>query len=131
VKNAVTHFEIYADDLNALAKFYSSMFDWKIESPPGMEGYLLVKTTDVDAKGMSTKPGAINGGMLKRPGQDGPRVINYVNVESVDGAVEKAQGLGAKLKKAKAPVPGMGWYAILADPQGNPFALWQPDAAAK
>jgi predicted enzyme related to lactoylglutathione lyase len=25
----------------------------------------------------------------------------------------------------------MGWYAILADPQGNPFALWQPDAAAK
>jgi predicted enzyme related to lactoylglutathione lyase len=131
VKNAVSHFEIYADDPNALAKFYSAMFDWKIESPPGMEGYLVVRTVPVDGKGMAAQPGGINGGMLKRPDKDAPRILNYVNVESVDRGIEKAQTLGAKLKKAKSPVPGMGWFAILSDPQGNPFALWQSDPAAK
>jgi hypothetical protein len=28
-------------------------------------------------------------------------------------------------------VAGMGWFAILSDPQGNPFALWQGDETAK
>jgi predicted enzyme related to lactoylglutathione lyase len=30
----------------------------------------------------------------------------------------------------KMPVPGMGWFAQLIDPQGNPFALWQTDMSA-
>jgi predicted enzyme related to lactoylglutathione lyase len=25
----------------------------------------------------------------------------------------------------------MGWFSILSDPQGNPFAMWQTDSAAK
>jgi predicted enzyme related to lactoylglutathione lyase len=33
--------------------------------------------------------------------------------------------------KGRSPVPGMGWLAMLVDPQGNEFALWQSDAAAK
>ncbi len=33
--------------------------------------------------------------------------------------------------KGKSPVPGMGWFAMLIDPQGNPFALWQTDSSAK
>ena len=131
MKNHLSHFEIYADDPDALAGFYGKLFDWKIEAPPGMGGYLLVRTIDVDAKGRAAQPGGINGGIVKRPDKNAPRVINYITVESVDGAIERAQGLGAKLHKAKAPVPGMGWYAILSDPQGNPFALWQADAAAK
>jgi len=28
-------------------------------------------------------------------------------------------------------VPGMGWFAMLIDPQGNHFALWQSDSNAK
>jgi len=28
-------------------------------------------------------------------------------------------------------VPGMGWFAMLIDPQGNPFAMWQSDSNAK
>jgi predicted enzyme related to lactoylglutathione lyase len=132
VKNPLSHFEIYADDPQALAGFYSAMFDWKIEAPPGTGGYLVTKTVEVDAKtGRPTQPGGINGGILKRPDKNAPRVINYVHVESVDRAIERAQGLGAKVHKAKSPVAGMGWYAILFDPQGNAFAVWQPDAAAK
>jgi predicted enzyme related to lactoylglutathione lyase len=31
--------------------------------------------------------------------------------------------------KEKPAVPGMGWFAILSDPEANPFALWQTDKA--
>jgi predicted enzyme related to lactoylglutathione lyase len=57
--------------------------------------------------------------------------VNYVNVESLDASVEKAQKLGAKVTKGRSPVPGMGWFSMLIDPQGNHFALWQSDSNAK
>ncbi|MEA2698371.1 MAG: uncharacterized protein QOI66_2642 [Myxococcales bacterium] len=130
-KNALSHFEIYADDPAALAKFYTSIFDWKIEAPPGMAGYLLVRTVETNQQGMATQPGGINGGIMKRPDAEAPPVINYVNVESIEQTAEHAKKLGAKVMKEKSPVPGMGWFAILTDPQNNPFALWQIDPAAK
>ncbi|HEY2731966.1 MAG TPA: VOC family protein [Polyangia bacterium] len=132
MKNPVIHFEIYGDNPDVLAGFYSSLFDWKIETTPGTEGtYFFVRTVDTDAKGTPTQPGGINGGITKRPDKDAPRSLHYVGVESIDGAVERAKALGAKLEKQKAAVPGMGWYAILTDPQGSPFAVWQTDAKAR
>jgi predicted enzyme related to lactoylglutathione lyase len=129
--NGVVHFEIYARDAEKLAKFYSSLFDWTIEVMPGMD-YHYVKTVDTDAEGMPTQPGSINGGLIVRPaGFDDPGWINYVNVESLDPAVKRAQDLGATVMKPRAPVPGMGWFAMLVDPQGNSFALWERDEKAK
>ena len=130
-KNSVVHFEIYADDPDKLQAFYTGLFDWTIERAPGMD-YRLIKTVDTDPKGMPTQAGGINGGLMKRPtGYEGKAYVNYVNVESLDASVDRAQKLGAKLMKGRAPVPGMGWFAMLIDPQGNPFALWQSDANAK
>jgi len=130
-KNSVAHFEIYADDPDKLEQFYTSLFDWTVERVPGMD-YRLIKTVETDPKGMPTQTGGINGGLLKRPtGYEARAWVNYVNVESLDAAVDRAQKLGAKLMKGRSPVPGMGWFAMLIDPQGNPFALWQTDSNAK
>ena len=130
-KNPVVHFEIYADDPDKLGQLYTSLFDWTIESLKGMD-YRLIKTVETDAKGMPSQTGGINGGMLKRPaGYEGHAWINYVNVESLEATIKRAQKLGATLMKGKTPVPGMGWFAILTDPQRNPFAIWQTDPKAK
>jgi predicted enzyme related to lactoylglutathione lyase len=131
MKNSVAHFEIYADDPNTLGQFYKSLFDWNIEPIPGMD-YHWIKTVDTDAQGKPTQTGGINGGMMKRPqGYNTRAWINYVNVDSVDTYVDRAQKMGAKVMKAKSAVPGMGWFAMLIDPQGNEFALWQMDSNAK
>lgn len=129
--NAVSHFEIYANNVEELAQFYKSMFGWTIESVPRLD-YSFIKTGQCDDKGTPAKPGCINGGMLKKPeGYSGPGSwLNYVNVESIESAVAKAEQLGAKLMKGKTAVPGMGWFAMLIDPQGNQFAVWQPDHQA-
>jgi uncharacterized protein len=129
-KNGVVHFEIYARDAEKLAKFYSTLFDWTIEAMPGMD-YHYVKTVETDAQNMPARPGSINGGLIVRPaGFEDPGWINYVNVESLDPAVKRAQDLGAKVMKPRAAVPGMGWFAMLVDPQGNSFAMWERDEKA-
>ena len=133
-KNPIVHFEIYADEPESLARFYGNLFDWKIEKVEAGAGadYRMVRTLDTDEKGRSVGPvGGINGGMVKRPDGFAGRTVNYVNVESVDGALERAQKLGATVSRGRSAVPGKGWFAILSDPQGNPFALWQPDEKAR
>lgn len=128
-KNPVVHFEIYADDLDALQTFYTGLFDWTVEPVPGMD-YRIIRTVESDAEGMPIQPGGIGGGMMKRPA-DAPGTINYVNVESMDTMLEHARSLGATVIKHRTAVPGMGWFAILTDPQGNPFGMWQTDPAAQ
>jgi predicted enzyme related to lactoylglutathione lyase len=130
-KNSVGHFEIYADDPEKLASFYTALFDWSIELVPGMD-YRFIKTVETDAEGMPTQPGGINGGMIKRPdGYDVSAWVNYINVPSVDQAIERAKSLGARMTKGRSAVPGMGWFAMFIDPQGNSFAVWESDSAAK
>jgi predicted enzyme related to lactoylglutathione lyase len=130
-KNTISHFEIYADDPDKLAKFYTDMFDWKVTTMPGMD-YRMVHTGETDDNGMLKQPGAINGGIARRP--DGFRVngaVNYAMVDSIEAAVKRATSLGARLTKDKTAVPGTGWFAMFVDPENNNFAVFQSDPQAK
>src|SRR5262245_3539311 len=134
MSHTIVHFEIPADDPEKLAGFYTSLFDWKIQKMSGMPGmedveYWTVGTTESDERGQPKGPG-VNGGMMPRqmPGQ---MPVNYVGVDSVPASVAKAKSLGANVMVDTTPIPGMGWFAQLTDPQGNPFALFQTDPAAK
>jgi len=71
------------------------------------------------------------GQILQRPAGYAGAWINYVNVKSLENTIDQARKLGATVMKEKTPVPGMGWFAIIADPQGNPFGIWQTDPTAK
>ncbi len=128
--STIVRFEIPADNPERTAKFYREMFGWKIdkwENPNGIE-YYMVETVPTNEQGMQVRPG-VNGGMMPRmyPNQ---QPTNYIAVESVNDAVAKAERLGAKVMMGKTPVPGMGWFAQLTDPEGNVLAVWEHDPAA-
>jgi predicted enzyme related to lactoylglutathione lyase len=128
--HTIVHFEIPADQPERAAKFYREMFGWNInrwENPGGID-YWMVETVPTDAEGRPVRPG-VNGGLMPRmyPAQ---QPVNYIAVESVDEAVAKAERLGAKVMMGKTPVPGMGWFAQLADTEGNVLAVWQTDPSA-
>jgi uncharacterized protein len=129
-KNPVAHFEIHGDDPEELARFYTGLFAWSIQPLPGLD-YRFIRTVETDPKGAPLKPGAINGGLVRRPSPEVRGWINYVTVDSLDGALERVQRLGGKVARGRTAVVGMGWFAMLADPQGNPFAIWQDDPGAK
>jgi len=131
VGHGIVHFEIPADDPEKLADFYRGVFGWQIDKMTlggGMD-YWNLRTVPTDDKGMPTEPGGINGGLMKRqnPGQG---AVNYIDVESVEEYVGKAKAAGATLLVDKMPVPGMGYFAQLVDPQGNPFGIWNTDPSA-
>jgi predicted enzyme related to lactoylglutathione lyase len=46
-------------------------------------------------------------------------------VTDAKAAVEKAQGLGAKVLIPPTTLPGGDEMAVLHDPQGMPFAVWR------
>jgi predicted enzyme related to lactoylglutathione lyase len=130
--HTIVHFEIPADNPERAAKFYRELFGWTINkwegAAEGVPEYWMVQTVPTDAAGQPMSQG-VNGGLMRRmyPGQP---PVNYISVENVDDYVRRAQGLGAKMLMEKHPVPGMGWFAQLNDPEGNLFAVWEHDPNA-
>jgi uncharacterized protein len=122
-RNSVTHFEIYADEPEALAEFYRRLFGWRIDKALAVDYFFI----DTAPKGGGA---SVQGGLLRRP-IEGPRSwVHYVHVDSLDDTLHRLRDLGGKVVRAKAAVPKTGWYAVAEDPQGNIFALFQADAGA-
>ena len=132
--HTIVHFEIPADQPERAAEFYRKLFGWEITryegAADGREGfeYWMVRTVPTDAEGRPLRPG-VNGGLMRRMAPDQPPV-NYISVPDVDEFTQKAERLGAKVCMPKHPVPGMGWFSQLTDPEGNVFAIWQTDPNA-
>jgi predicted enzyme related to lactoylglutathione lyase len=119
---SVTHFEIYAEEPAVLAEFYRILLGWEIEKPPGVD-YWRIRTDPTNAPGF-------DGGLTYRPSSSARQWVRYVRVESLDAAIQQVQRLGGQLLQPKTAVPRAAWYAFVADPAGNIFALWQPDETA-
>jgi len=122
--HTVVHFEIPANNTEKLGKFYAELFGWKVEKMPGPADYWIIMTVPLDEKMSPLRPG-VNGALYKVQNTcDKPR--NYISVESIDKYTEKVKALGGKIEMPKQEVPGVGWVAIVLDPEGNQFALLQP-----
>ena len=121
--HTIVHFEIPANDLEKLKKFYSDLFGWKIEKMPGGMEYWGIQTVPVDEKGMAVRPG-VNGGMMKRQMPE-QKPVNYISVESVDEYSKKVVNLGGQIVVPKMEIPGMGWWALALDTEGNQIGLFQ------
>jgi predicted enzyme related to lactoylglutathione lyase len=119
--HTIVHFEIPADNVEELKKFYSGLFGWKIEKTPGPMEYWMIETVPVDEKGNTVRPG-VNGGIMKRQNPE-HKPVNYIAVESVDDYVKKIEALGGKVVVPKMEIPGVGWWALALDPEGNQFAI--------
>ena len=122
--HTIVHFEIPANDVEKLKKFYSKLFGWKIEKLPGPMEYWMIATVPVDDKGVPLRPG-VNGGMYKKERPEN-MIVNYISVESIDKSIELVKALGGKVVQGKQEVLGVGWVAVALDPEGNQIAMLQP-----
>jgi predicted enzyme related to lactoylglutathione lyase len=117
--NPFVFVELYTDNLDKSKTFYTSLLDWKTEDMPNDAApggkYTMISVGE-----------GTGGGMLKNPMPNGgSHWMPYVQVQSIDATVKKAESLGAKTMLAKTEVMGMGWLAIITDPQGAMFGFWQ------
>ena len=111
--HTIVHFEIPADNPEALKEFYEEAFGWGFKRAEGPIEYWLI----------STAPEGAGGGLFRKESPD-QKPLNYIGVESVDEYSKKIEGLGGKVVN-KGEVPGEGRFAVVSDPEGNAIALWE------
>ena len=118
----VVHFEIPFDDGDRARAFYEQAFGWDVSAMPGMD-YTIVSTGPSGEAG-PTEPGYIGGGMAHR-GESLAAPTVVVEVDDIDDALKKIDGLGGSTVLARTPVGEMGFSAYFTDPEGNVIGLWQ------
>jgi uncharacterized protein len=113
--------ELMATDPDAAIRFYGQVVGWTTEPFPGMPQYRLW-----------TQGGKQYGGVMRQSEEDrrrglAPHWLMYVAVPDTDATIRQAEGLGARVRAPAQSVPGVGRYAILADPQGIVFSVYTPE----
>ncbi len=117
--NPFVHVELHTQDPAAAKKFYGKLFDWKLEEAPEMD-YTVINVGEQGS----------GGGIMKSPTPDSPpQWVPYVLVDDVGTHTGKAKCLGASVLLDQTEIPGIGWFSMLLDPTGAPFALFQPKMA--
>jgi predicted enzyme related to lactoylglutathione lyase len=111
----INHFEVPYDDEERAKRFYSGVFGWQFRLMDGFEGYDL----------FTAGPGDLGGGLGKRGVSAGATTRTYILVDSIDEAVKKVGELGGTITEPKSEIPGMGWFAVGTDSEGNVIALYQ------
>jgi uncharacterized protein len=111
----VMQFQILSKSPDETARFYSGLFDWSIDANNPL-GYRRIET--------GSKEG-IQGGIWPAPPQSPNFVQLFVAVEDMKRAVQKAEGLGAKVLIPPTALPEGDELAVLQDPHGMPFAVWR------
>lgn len=113
--------ELHASDQNAAKKFYCTLFDWQAhDEPMGPEGvYTMFRLDGRDAgAGCSLRPEERSQGVP-------PHWMLYIAVDNADAAVTKAQQLGGKIIAPAFDVMEAGRMAVIQDPTGAMFCIWQ------
>lgn len=113
--------ELGTTDGEAAKKFYTELFDWDFtDSPigPGMV-YTMLKQNGKDVGALyQLTPEMASAGVP-------PHWMSYVSVTSADESAAKAKELGATLMKEPFDVFTVGRMAVIQDPTGAVFSLWQ------
>jgi uncharacterized protein len=114
----MVHLEIPAGDTQKARDFWGSLFGWQWQAfEGGPNEYHMTRFSE-------TTGGAI---MEAESDNRGPRV--YFDVDDINAATARVAELGGESGEAM-PVPGMGWFSINKDTEGNEFGLWQNDENA-
>jgi uncharacterized protein len=110
--------ELQSREPEKAATFYAELFGWETE-PQEVEGKVAYVTIQ--------NAGSPNGGIMPMTGAHGdaaPHWLPYFAVASCDAAIETARELGGKVLAGPIDV-GAGRIAVLMDPQGAAFAVFE------
>jgi predicted enzyme related to lactoylglutathione lyase len=113
--------ELGTIDGEAAKKFYTGLFGWDFtDSPigPGMV-YTMLKLDGKDVGALYQMPSEMTSQGIP------PNWLSYASVTSADESAAKAKELGATLMKEPFDVMTVGRMAVVQDPTGAVFALWQ------
>jgi len=113
--------ELATTNGQAAKTFYTQLFGWDyVDNPVGPDMiYTMLKLNGKDVGALYQMPSEMRAQGIP------PNWLNYVSVTSADETAEKAKAAGATLLKDPFDVFTVGRMAVVKDPTGAVFALWQ------
>jgi len=114
-------YDLMTTDVASASKFYSSVVGW-ITADSGMPGmnYTIFSTGGVGVAGLMPLP--TEAGAPKMPVWS-----VYVHVIGVDDYASKVVDAGGAILLAPSDIPGVGRFAVVADPTGAAFEIMEPN----
>ncbi len=114
--------DLITPDPTAAKHFYGQLFGWEAhDMPTDQDGvYTMLTLHGKDVAGMTAMSPEQSAQHIP------PYWMSYISVDDVQAITERAQGLGATILAPPFPVMEAGWMAVLQDPTGAAFALWEP-----
>lgn len=111
-------YELMSPDVAGAAAFYTAVLGWDA-ADSGMPGltYTLFSQKGVHVAGLMDIPP--DAAARKVP----PNWTGYVAVDDVDASAAEVTRLGGRVHRAPDDIPGVGRFAIVADPDGAVIGL--------
>jgi predicted enzyme related to lactoylglutathione lyase len=102
-------------------EFYGRLFGWEFEGPGPMPGdppgeYFVARVRGRDVAGIGSQP----------PDVPAAAWNTHISVSSADEAAEAARRAGGRVITPPFDASPAGRLAVLADPSGAAFCVWQP-----
>jgi len=123
-KGMFSWFELICDDTKQAKAFYSEVIGWEFETDSNNPDYTLVKTKGNDHP--------IAGILPKSALMTTDKAIPshwgcYITVTDIEKRMEKAKELGGTIIVPCIPIPKVGIFCVIQDPQGAVISLMEYD----
>ncbi|WP_027153841.1 VOC family protein [Mesorhizobium sp. WSM2561] len=116
-------YELMTTDLDAAEAFYTAVVGWKaqpFDGAPGMPRYIVMNVGERGVGGLMTQPDEV-----RQTGMP-PAWIGYIHTGDVDASTKSLKEAGGTVHREPDDIPGVGRFAVVADPQGAVFNFLQP-----
>ncbi|MEU8675133.1 VOC family protein [Streptomyces sp. NPDC048560] len=115
--------ELGTPDIPAAKSFYAALFGWHCETDPRPEagGYTMARLGDAAVAALTP---------LHRPGGSPAAWTVSFSTRDADATAAKVTSAGGTLLTGPTDVFEQGRFAVVSDPEGAVFSLWQPRAFA-
>jgi hypothetical protein len=117
-------YDLMTTDPKAAESFYTKVIGWTARDSgmPG-EAYTLLSAGDTLVGGLMAIPAEARAAGAK------PGWMGYISVDDVDAYAKRVTAAGGTVHRAPGDIPGIGRFAVVADPDGAAFILFQPLSA--
>jgi predicted enzyme related to lactoylglutathione lyase len=115
--------DLTTTDQDGAKAFYTELFGWEVDDRPAGEGivYSMMNVGGKPVAAISPQP------QQQREAGLPPVWNSYITVADADQAAARAGEIGGTVHAPPFDVFDAGRMAVIADPQGAYFAIWQPN----
>jgi predicted enzyme related to lactoylglutathione lyase len=113
-RGEISHIEFPADDPARAKAFYAAVAGWEFGEMDGFPEYFMFRTSEG------------HGGAIGKRNVSTGRILRiYIEVDSIEDALEASTRHGGTTTEPRTEIPGMGWFAVVTDPEGSEVGLFQ------